>query len=57
MTGQSEAANRANIVDPAKLVEIIQRWCPSAPVEVPVTLAKALIEAAATGGSGELRSR
>jgi hypothetical protein len=55
VTGQSEAANRANIVDPAKLVEIIQRWCPSAPVEVPVTLAKALIEAAATGGSGELR--
>ena len=55
MASQSVAANRANIVDPAKLVEIVQRWCPSAPVEVPVALVKALIEAAATGGSGELR--
>jgi hypothetical protein len=55
MASQSMAANRANIVDPAKLVEIVQRWCPSAPVEVPIALVKALIEAAATGGSGELR--
>ena len=55
MASQSAAANRTNTVDPAKLVEIVQRWCPSASVEVPIALVKALIEAAATGGSGELR--
>jgi hypothetical protein len=51
----AEAANRPTTVDPAKLLEIVRRWCPAAPVEVPITLVKALIEAAASGGSGELR--
>ncbi len=51
----AEAANRSTTVDPAKLLEIVRRWCPAAPVEVPITLVKALIEAAASGSSGELR--
>ena len=42
-------------VDTAKLLEIVRRWCPGAPVEVPITLVKALIEEAASGSSGELR--
>jgi len=42
-------------VDPAKLLEIVRRWCPAAPVEFPITLVKSLIEAAASGASGELR--
>jgi hypothetical protein len=49
------AANRSTTVDPAKLLAIVRRWCPGAPVEVPITLVKALMEAAASGGSGELR--
>jgi hypothetical protein len=49
------AANRSTPVDPARLLAIVRRWCPGAPVEVPITLVNALIEAAVTGGSGELR--
>ena len=49
------AASRSTTVDPAKLLAIVRRWCPGAPVEVPITLVKALMEAAASGGSGELR--
>jgi hypothetical protein len=45
----------ASTVDPAKLLEIVRRWCPSAPVEAPISLVKALIEAAASGSSGQLR--
>jgi hypothetical protein len=52
---QAEAANRPTAVDPAKLLETVRRWCPAAPVEVPITLVNALIEAAASGSSGELR--
>jgi hypothetical protein len=51
----AEAVNRSTPVDPAKLLEIVRRWCPGAPVEVPITLVKALIEAADSGPSGELR--
>jgi hypothetical protein len=43
-----EAANRATTIDPAKLLEIVRRWCPASPVEVPIALVKALIEAAAS---------
>jgi hypothetical protein len=49
------AANRSTPVDPARLLAIVRRWCPGAPVGVPITLVNALIEAAVTGGSGELR--
>jgi hypothetical protein len=49
------AANRSTTVDPAQLLKIVRRWCPGAPVEVPITLVKALIEAAASGSSGQLR--
>jgi hypothetical protein len=38
-------ANRSATIDPAKLLEIVRRWCPAAPVEV----VKTLIEAAASG--------
>ena len=51
----AEAANRSTPVDPAKLLEIVRRWCPSAPVEVPISLVNALIKAAASGSSGQLR--
>ena len=51
----AEVANRSTTVDPAQLLEIVRRWCPGAPVEVSITLVKALIEAAASGSSGELR--
>jgi len=49
------AANRSTTVDPAKLFEKVRRWCPSAPVEVPIGLVKSFIEAAASGGLGQLR--
>jgi hypothetical protein len=45
----------ASTVDPAKWLAIVRRWCPAAPVEVPITLVNSLIEAAATGSSGQLR--
>jgi hypothetical protein len=45
----------ASTVDPAKWLAIVRRWCPAAPVEVPITLVKSLIEAAASGSSGQLR--
>jgi hypothetical protein len=51
----AEAANRSTTVDAAKLLEIVRRWCPAAPVEVPITLVRALIEAAASSSSGQLR--
>ena len=46
---------QASTVDPAKWLAIVRRWCPAAPVEVPVTSVKSLIEAAASGSSGQLR--
>ena len=46
---------QASTVDPAKLLEKVRRWCPAAPVEVPITLVKSFIEAAASGGLGQLR--
>jgi hypothetical protein len=52
---RAEAVNRSTTFDPAKLVSIVRRWCPGVPVEVPITLVKELIEAAASGGTGELR--
>jgi hypothetical protein len=51
----AEAVNRSTTVDPAKLLEIVRRWCPGTPVEVPITLLKSFIEAAASGCSGQLR--
>jgi hypothetical protein len=45
----------ASTVDPAKLLAIVRRWCPGAQVEVPITLVKSFIEAAARGSSGQLR--
>jgi hypothetical protein len=51
----AETTNRSTTADPAKLLEIVRRWCPAAPVEVPINLVKALVEAAASGSSGELR--
>jgi hypothetical protein len=47
--------NCADPVEPAKLLEIVRRWCPGAPVEVPLGLINALVEAAANSSSGELR--
>jgi len=41
--------------DAAKWLTIVRRWCPAAPVEVPITLVNSLIEAAASGSSGQLR--
>jgi hypothetical protein len=55
MPTHAESANRSNTVDPGKLVETIRRWCPGAPANVPITLVNELIEAAASGSSGELR--
>jgi hypothetical protein len=55
MPVHAEAANCSATVDPAQLVEIVRQWCPGAPVDVPIALVKALIEAAASGSSGELR--
>ncbi|MGO8920050.1 MAG: hypothetical protein ACLQJR_29470 [Stellaceae bacterium] len=46
---------QASTVDPVKWLAIVRRWCPAAPVEVPITLVKSLIEAAASGCSGQLR--
>jgi hypothetical protein len=51
----AQVANRSTTVDPAKLLEIVRRWCPSAPVEVSISLVNALIEAAGSGSSGQLR--
>ena len=48
---RAEAVNRSTTFDPAKLVPIVRRWCPGVPVEVPITLVKELIEAAASGGT------
>jgi hypothetical protein len=45
----------ASTVDPAKWLAIVRRWCPAAPVGVPITLVKSLIAAAASGCSGQLR--
>jgi hypothetical protein len=42
----AEATNRSTTIDPAKLLQIVRRWCPASPVEVPIALVKALIEAA-----------
>lgn len=46
---------QASTVDPAKWVAIVRRWCPAAPVAVPITLVNSLIEAAVSGSSGQLR--
>ncbi len=46
---------QTSTVDPANWLAIVRRWCPAAPVEVPITLVKSLIEAAASGCSGQLR--
>jgi hypothetical protein len=46
---------QASTVDPVKWLAIVRRWCPAAPVEIPITLVKSLIEAAASGSSGQLR--
>jgi hypothetical protein len=51
----AEGANRSTTVDPAKLFEKVRRWCPSSPVEVPIALVNLFIEAAASGGLGQLR--
>jgi hypothetical protein len=48
-------AEQRSTVDSEKWLAIVRRWCPSAPVEVPITLLKSLIEAAASGCSGQLR--
>jgi hypothetical protein len=45
----------ASKVDPAKWLAIVRRWCPAAPVEIPISLVKSLMEAAASGSSGQLR--
>jgi hypothetical protein len=55
MPNRDEAANCSTPVDPAKLLEIVRRWCPGAPVEVPVSLINTLIAAAANSSSGEFR--
>src|SRR5262245_26570267 len=55
MAIHAKAVNPSTSVDPARLLAIVRRWCPGAPVEVPITLVNALIEAAASGSSGELR--
>jgi hypothetical protein len=52
---RAEAVKHSIPVDPAKLLAIVRQWCPGAPVEVPITLVKTLIEAAASGSSGDLR--
>ena len=49
------AADRSTTADPAKLLEMVRRWCPAAAVEVPIALVTGLIQSAASGGSGELR--
>jgi len=51
----SEAVNRSTNVDPAKLLEKVRRWCPGDPIEVPITLVKSFIEAAASGCNGQQR--
>jgi hypothetical protein len=48
-------AEQRSTIDPEKWLAIVRRWCPAAPVEVPITLVKSLIEAAASGSSGQLR--
>jgi len=55
MPVEAEAAANRSAAVPAKLFEKVQRWCPSAPVEVPIALVKSFIEAAASGGLGQLR--
>jgi hypothetical protein len=53
LLAEADACSAA--VDAAKLFEKVRRWCPSAPVEVPITSVKSFIEAAASGGLGQLR--
>jgi hypothetical protein len=48
-------AEQRSTIGPEKWLAIVRRWCPAAPVELPITLVKSLIEAAASGSSGQLR--